>query len=116
MECPLADGLRSRRRDGRHPDSILADVEKEEERGLHPISLFLPSRGQLRILDYCLVRRLTVPHRYLESAPDLDGTALLRGAYTRPVAWMETTASDQPPNNSSSRKLAMSFAPNRQRI
>jgi DNA polymerase I-like protein with 3'-5' exonuclease and polymerase domains len=71
-------------------EDALSHEEKDEERDYILSRTSYPPEGQRRILDYCWTdvdgTRLLLPHML----PDIDlDQALYRGAYTKPVAWME---------------------------
>jgi hypothetical protein len=68
----------------------LSHGEKDEERAYILGRSSYPSEGQRRILDYCWTDVDGTTELLTKMLPDIDlEQALLRGAYTTPVAWME---------------------------
>jgi DNA polymerase I len=69
---------------------FLSHVEKEEERDYILSHPSYSPEGQRRILDYCWTDVNGTAQLLDKLLPDIDlEQALLRGAYTKPLAWME---------------------------
>jgi hypothetical protein len=69
---------------------FLSHLEKEEERDYILSRSSYPPEGQRRILDYCWTDVDGTAQLLEKMLPDIDlEQALLRGSFTKPVAWIE---------------------------